>query len=227
MPPLVLLPGMNCTDDLWTECDLGGVITPKLDQDSVAAQVDRLLADLPPVFVLGGLSLGAIVALSVALRAPDRVAGLCVMSVNAKAPTPAQRAGWRSWLARLDDGDSPRALQHDILPELLTPGSLRTRPDLVERTLAMADATGVATVRSQLRMQLTRVDLRAGLREVVAPTLIVSGAMDAVCPPSFHAEIAAEVAHSEIVSVDGGHLLPLERPQTIGALIREWATASR
>lgn len=227
MVPLVLLPGMNCTAELWAECDLTGpVLIPALDETSVDAQVVRLLAELPPVFRLAGLSLGGIVALALAIRAPQRVVGLWVMSTNAKAPTGAQRAGWHSWLKRLDGGESPRALQNDIMSELLSSRVRRTRPDLIERALAMADATGAATLRAQLLMQLSRIDLRASLHTVRTPTLVISGQMDVMCPPSFHAEIASGIAGAALVSVEGGHLLPLEQPHTVGALMREAVRAT-
>src|SRR6478735_5212244 len=184
---------MNCTADLWTGCGVDDALTPVLGEQSIDAQVDRLLAELPPVFVLGGLSLGAIVAMALVARAPERVERLCLASTNAKAPTPAQHASWRTWIARIDAGESARSLQTEILGALLSPVAARDRPDLVERTLGMADATGTATLRAQLMMQGTRVDLRPALRDVTVPTLLVSGAQDALCPPEFHVEIAAEL----------------------------------
>jgi len=224
--PLVLLPGMNCTPDLWSGCGVDDALTPVLGEQSIDTQVDRLLAGLPPRFVLGGLSLGAIVAMALVARAPERVDRLCLVSTNAKAPTPEQRTSWRSWIDRLDSGESARELQADILPALLSPAAAEDRPDLVERTLTMADATGTATLRAQLRMQSTRVDLRPALRSVTVPTLLVSGAQDALCPPQFHVEIAAELARARIVTIDGGHLLPLERPDSVGALVRAWREPS-
>lgn len=222
MPPLVLLPGMNCTADLWTGCGLDDAISAPLGEASIDAQVDRLLEDLPAVFVLGGLSLGAIVAMALALRAPERVAGLCLVSTNSKGPKPAQRESWQRWLIRMDAGESPRQLQLSILESLLSPRVRATRPDLVERTLAMADATGATTLRAQLALQQTRTDLRAGLKRLRVQTLVVSGADDAICPPSFHSEIVSDIPHSRLVSLPGGHLLPVERPEIFGALVRDW-----
>ena len=214
---------MNCTADLWTGCGVDDALTPVLDEQSIDAQVDRLLAELPPRFVLGGLSLGAIVAMALVARAPERVERLCLVSTNAKAPHPRSS---RHRGGRGSTGSTPAraraSLQTDILAALLSPAAARDRPDLVERTLAMADATGTATLRAQLRMQSTRVDLRPALRDVTVPTLLVSGAQDAICPPQFHAEIAAELPRARVVTIDGGHLLPLERPDAFGALVRAW-----
>lgn len=223
MTPLVLLPGMNCTEDLWTGMGLDDAITPRLDEPSMAAQVDRLLAELPPVFMLAGLSLGAIVGMALAQRAPERVAALCVMSTNAKAPTDAQRAGWQDWTDRLDAGETPRSLQESLLPALLSDAG-RTRSDLVERTLRMGDDTGEPALRAQLKMQATRTDLRPGLGGLKMPVLVVSGQQDAICPPAFHAEIAAAVPQARFVSIEGGHLLTLERAADVGSLVRSWRT---
>lgn len=224
MSPLVLLAGMNCTADLWADAGLDGAVQPALDRPSTALQVEALLATLPARFVLVGHSLGAIVAMALALAAPDRVAGLCLVSTNAKAPTEAQRAGWQDWLDRLDAGADARELQHSILPALLGAAAIRDRPDLVERTLAMGAATGTARLRAQLQLQLDRGDLLARLPDLSAPTLVVSGLDDVITPPHFHTEIVTRMPDARLVSLDAGHLLPLERPKAFGSLLRSWQT---
>ncbi|SDQ59215.1 alpha/beta fold hydrolase [Microbacterium sp. cf332] len=222
MVPLVLLPGMNCTADLWAGTGLDDAVAPELGEDSLDAQVDVLLQTLPPVFAIGGLSLGGIVAMALALRAPERVAGLWIAAANAKAPTDAQRAGWRSWLERLDDGVRPADLQRDILGALLSPEARGHRPDLADRAVRMGGDTAPDRLRAQLRMQATRVDLRAGLRRVTAPSLVIDGAADALCPPAFLDEIAAALPRARRASVAAGHLIPLEEPQAFGGLVRRW-----
>lgn len=220
--PLVLLAGMNCTPDLWTGCGLDHALTPEMDADGLDAQVDRLLGELPPTFVIGGLSLGAIVAMAVTVRAPERVRGLVVTATNAKAPTPAQRAGWAGWLARLSAGGTPAQLQSEILPVLLSERVRTTRPDLVERTLRMAEQTPDATLAAQLRLQATRVDLLPGLGAVRVPSLVIAGRDDALCPPDFHDEIAAALEGSRLEQLEAGHLVPLEQPDAFGELVRDW-----
>lgn len=224
MSPLVLLAGMNCTADLWADAGLDGAVQPTLDRPSTSLQVEALLATLPTRFVLVGHSLGAIVAMALALAAPERVAGLCLVSTNAKAPTEAQRAGWQDWLDRLDAGEDARELQHSILPALLGAAAIRDRPDLVERTLAMGTATGTARLRAQLHLQLDRGDLLARLPGLSAPTLVVSGLDDVITPPHFHTEIVTRMPDARLVSLDAGHLLPLERPKAFGSLLRSWQT---
>ncbi len=221
---LVLLAGMNCTADLWADAGLDGAVQPVLDRPTIAQQVEALLAELPERFVLVGHSLGAIVAMSLALAAPDRVAGLCLVSTNAKAPTTGQRTAWQEWLDLLDGGTDARELQRSILPSLLGEDAVRERPDLVERTLAMGDATGEVRLRAQLQLQLSRGDLLARLPGLSVPTLVVSGLDDAITPPHFHTEIVTRMPDARLVTLDAGHLLPIERPQAFGSLLRSWQT---
>lgn len=227
MYPLVLLAGMNCTEDLWAGTGLDDAIRPALMHESMDAQVDALLGELPDRFVIAGLSLGAIVAMTLALAAPERVAGMCVVSTNAKAPTQAQRDGWDDWIARLDAGESPEALQESILASLLWAEAIRAQPALVDRVREMGRGTDAAALRAQLRMQGTRVDLLGRLTALPTPTLVVSGRDDVICPPHFHTEIASEISRARLVSYDGGHLLPLEKPREFGRLLNSWRAKHR
>ncbi len=227
MHPLVLLAGMNCTEDLWTGAGLGDAITPDLTLESMDAQVEALLEELPDRFVIAGLSLGAIVAMALAVRAPERVAGMCLISTNAKAPTPVQRDGWNDWMVRLGAGEKPESLQKSILPSLLSSDAIRERPALAERVLEMGRETGAMRLRAQLRMQGTRADLLGKLSGLRMPTLVVSGSEDVICPPHFHTEIAAELTRARLVSLDAGHLLPVEQPAEFGRLLRSWRAKHR
>ena len=217
---LVLLPGMGCTPALWSGLALPeGVLTPVLLEPSLDAEVDRLLDLLPARFALAGLSLGAIVAMALVRRAPERVSRLCLMSTNPYGPTPAQQEAWAAQREALRTG-SVRDLQTSLLPLLLS----SDRQDLVPLTLAMADETGEATYDAQLRLQTTRVDERPGLAEVRCPTLVVASRDDRLCPVARHEEVARLVPGARLeVLQDCAHLSPLEQPDAVSALLRSWA----
>lgn len=225
--PLVLLAGMNCTADLWADARFDGALRPVLDRPAIADQVSVLLADLPETSVLVGHSLGGIVGMALAAAAPERVAGLCLVSTNAKAPTDSQRDGWREWLTALDRGVQPRALQNSILEQMLGERTTRDRPDLAQRVLRMGDETGAERLRAQLRMQLTRTDLLSRISGLAMPILVVSGRDDVICPPSFHAEIVSTVHNARLVTLEGGHMLPLQRGADFGDLLRSWCAGYR
>ncbi|WP_422785644.1 alpha/beta fold hydrolase [Pseudonocardia spirodelae] len=213
-PPLVLLPGMNCSARLWGPAG-DGALHPVLDRPGLDEQVDALLAVLPARFALAGLSLGGIVAMALARRAPERVAGLCLAATSARAPTPGQRAGWAAALTRLDDGAPARDLQP--LDVLLHD---HAHDDLA---LAMADETGERRLAAQLRLQATRVDERPALAAVAVPTLVLAGEHDRLCPPGRHTEIADLVPGARLHVLPGaGHLLPVEAPDTVATLMGQW-----
>ena len=216
---LVLLPGMGCTPALWSRLTLpGDVVTPVLQEPSLHAEVDRLLELLPARFALAGLSLGAIVAMALVRRAPERVSRLCLMSTNPYGPTPAQQEGWAAQREALRTG-SARGVQFALLPLLLSPG----RQDLVPLPLAMADETGAATYDAQLRLQTSRVDERPGLTLVRCPTLVVAARDDRLCPVERHEEIVRLVPRAELVVLeDCAHLSPLEQPDLMAGHLRRW-----
>lgn len=223
--PLVLLPGMGCTAALWSRLDLGvDPIAAVLTEPSLDAEVTRLLDLLPDRFALGGLSLGAIVAMAVVRRAPERVSRLSLMSTNPYAPTEAQRVAWagqRDVLA----AESARVLQHRLLPSLLTPEVVAGRPDLVALTLGMADDLGSETYDHQLQLQTTRVDERPGLTRVIVPTLVLAARGDRLCGVDRHTEIARLIPGAMLTVIeDAGHLAPLEQPAVVSRLLRAWHT---
>lgn len=223
MSPLVLLPGMGCTAALWSGLELPGeVVTPVLEEPDLDAEVERLLALLPDRFALAGLSLGAIVAMALVRRAPGRVQRLALLSTNPYPPAPAQRTAWAKQRRTLAAAGA-RGLQASLLPVLLSPAVLTSRPDLVELTLGMADEVGEDRYDAQLRLQGTRVDERPGLRAVRCPILVVAARQDRLCRVDRHEEIVALVPGAELVVLEEcAHLSPLEQPAAVGGQLLRW-----
>ena len=64
--------------------------------------------------------------------------------------------------------------------------------------------------------------LRRRLSRVTAPTLIIHGAEDTLAPKAISEAYAAEIPDARLVDVEGGaHLVTLEKPDEIAALVRE------
>ena len=220
--PLVLLPGMNCSARLWSYLDIGPAIRPTLTVPSLAGQVDRLLDELPPRFALAGLSLGAIVAMALTRRAPERVSWLGLMSTNPYPPTEGQYSAWAAQRSALAGGRSSRDLQAELLPVLLSPRSVSDRADLVEQTLLMADEVGATALDAQLALQASRIDERDGLRQVRCPTMIIAARDDALCSVERHQEMRGLISGSELLIIENcAHLSPLEQPESISRAINQ------
>ena len=226
--PLVLLPGMNCSARLWEPVLASGELDPwlpdlrrpRVQGRSLDDCVDRLLEHLPPRSALVGHSLGAVLALALVRRAPDRVSRLALLAANARPPRPDQQAAWAAQRRALAEGASARSLQQRLLP-VLVPAARRA--DLEAAVLAMADEVGESDLDDQLAVQQTRVDERPALSRIGVPTLLLAGAEDALVPLARHDEIGLQVAGSTaVVLARTGHLAPLEEPVLVAAALARW-----
>nr|WP_272955456.1 alpha/beta hydrolase [Pedococcus badiiscoriae] len=224
--PLVLLSGMLCDANLWDglAARISDVVLPwpcRIDlDDSVAEMAASVLAEAPPRFALGGHSLGAIVALEVMRQAPERVTSLLLVNASPRGPSQLQQDTWARWRQRATDGELEQ-IARELAPALLGPAA-REDPATVQAVVSMADAVGVEGFLRQLAAQSTRPDSRASLGAIAVPVLVVSGELDDTCPPALQQELADGCEGSVLVTLHGGHMLPLEDPDSLADAVRAW-----
>ncbi|HJD83661.1 alpha/beta fold hydrolase [Kitasatospora aureofaciens] len=96
----------------------------------------------------------------------------------------------------------------------------------VEATARIVHACSAA-VRFHWAGVLDRLDVRAGLGRVTAPTAVVVGTADRLTPPVHAHRIVAELADPQgLLLLPGvGHMAPLERPVEVAAEIHRMAAA--
>src|SRR5207302_1804056 len=148
--------------------------------DSVPEMAESILASGPRRFALAGHSLGGIVALEIARRAPERVTRMALLNASARPASAGQLEVWAKLEARTDAGEFA-ALAHDYALTNLPTGR-REDGELVARVEAMALAIGPDALRRQLAAQRTRPDLRPTLSRVSVPALVLTGAEDEISP---------------------------------------------
>jgi len=225
--PLLLLPGLLCDHALWDHqarhlAELGPVTVADLTRDdSLGAMAARVLEAAPAVFDLAGLSMGGYLAFEILRRAPERVGRLCLVDTSARADTEEQAARRRGLmdLARRGQfkGVTPR-----LLPLFLHPDRLGDQA-LTGAVMAMAERVGPEAFLRQQRAILGRVDSRASLAAIAAPTLVIVGREDALTPLSAAEEIAGGIPGARLAVIeDCGHLSTMERPQAVTVLMRLW-----
>ncbi|MET9494149.1 alpha/beta fold hydrolase [Streptomyces sp. NPDC006552] len=219
--PVVVVPGMLCDASLWS-----GVTFPAdrevrhvaLERPDIGALAEDVLSAVPGPFVLVGLSLGAIVGFEALRRAPERIAGLCVMATNASAPRPGQYAAWRAMDGLIRAGRFEEVVEQ-TLPDMFPDRC--PSPEGARRYRRMAAAVGPDAARVQLAAQATRTDAAGALRAARCPAVVLSGAGDTLCPPAFHRTIAHAVPGARLRELpDAGHLLPWQRPDAVTAALR-------
>jgi pimeloyl-ACP methyl ester carboxylesterase len=226
---LVLIPGMLNNASLWDAVAPSirartHVVTPTFStQDSVAAMADAVLASTPPgSLALAGFSMGGWVTQEIARRAGDRVSRLALISSSAGPANANERdmltcAGAAA--AGFDD------ILERMLPIVMHPSRLDNQV-LRDAAITMWRDVGPAIYERQCRAAMDRPDLRATLRDLRIPVLITCGREDKVTPPALARELASLIPSAHLALVDRcGHLLPLERPDELVALLRQWLDA--
>ncbi|MBJ7414997.1 MAG: alpha/beta fold hydrolase [Niveispirillum sp.] len=228
--PLYLLPGLLCDEALWAHqinnlSDIADCTVADLTQaDSMEALAETVLAQAPERFALAGLSMGGYVAFEILRRAPERVIRLCLVDTSARPDTVEQRQRREAMLklARIGKfrGMSPRLLATQVHPDHVAV------PEIGGVVLAMTERVGRDAFCRQQASILSRPDSRSGLAAITVPTLVIVGADDAQTPPDRSQEIAAAVRGASLHVIPRcGHLAPLEQPERVTGLMREWLLA--
>ena len=201
------LPGHGAAGDAWP-CDVG-------------ACVDAVLAGAPARFALAGYSMGGRVALSLALRAPERVSRLVLVATTAGLADPAERAARRTadealagWIEAHDlDAFADRWLRQPLFAGDGPAATARAREDIARNT-----PTGLAaSLRAAGTGAMTPVWGRLG--ELTMPTTVVVGERDAKFR-AIGARLAAALPDSRTVVLPGaGHALPRTAPEALAAVM--------
>lgn len=232
MSTVVALPGMLCTERLWTQpgFELGPDIelAPMPLRGSTIDEMAASVLELPHRRMsLVGLSLGGIVALRVAAAAPERVSRLAVLSASARPPRPEQRTSWDNMAALAAEGAFATITPDLLMGALLNP-THQADPGIRETVIDMADDIGPERFLHQLSAQHSRTDLRPALAGITCPVLACAGADDTLAPVEANREIAEGVPTGELhVITDAGHLSPLEQPVEVSRLLRAWVSGER
>ena len=186
-----------------------------VDAVSVSLAVEEILSIAPPLFALVGFSLGGIVAMACATRAPTRVSHLGLIATNSAGPRPEQIELWNAWQQYLADDEFDRAVEEAT--SAMLPGA---EQEFWPLALRMAARVGPKTFDRQLQLQKTRVDLASELHKIRAPTAIIGGQLDPLCPPSRHEQIRANIVAADLTLFpDCGHLVTVERPDDTSELL--------
>jgi pimeloyl-ACP methyl ester carboxylesterase len=228
MHTLILLPGLACDAGLWA-AQLP-VLAPRAQVhvsdvhfrfDSLSEMADALLAAHEGPLVLAGASMGGMVAMHAALRAPQRVAALVLLGTSARADTP-DLVRLRSEACELfAAGRIDEVLRANVMFAFHPDNA--ADPALVEAYLALVRRAGADALIRQNRAVMARPDLRPELPRLRCPTLVMVGEADALTPPEHAREIASAIRGAELVTVPGaGHMLTMEQPQAVAQLLLDW-----
>jgi pimeloyl-ACP methyl ester carboxylesterase len=195
--------------DVWA-VDLPGRIdgsTPRSNVGALAAWLaDFLEVSGGPAYLVGH-SLGGAIALHLAFHEPDRVTGLALVSTAARLRvSPAVLAA-----VAASSADAPLDLDPAFGPT--TDPDIRSRYRTAQRGVprltAMADWAAC-----------DGFDIRAELRPLSVPTVVVYGSADWLTPPKFQPALAEAVGGTAVEVEGAGHMLPWEQPDRVATGVR-------
>jgi pimeloyl-ACP methyl ester carboxylesterase len=244
-PPLVVLNGFAATSADWDPSFIDGLsssnqlILPdsrgigRSTDDGRPFDVTQLAEDTMQVIeVLGferasvlGWSMGGFVAQALALRHPDRVNKLILLSTD-PGGADADLASAAVWSQLIDISGTPDEQARRLL-SLLFPGDLaqsvyrefgdvvaaaraRLSPDLVNRQAAVM-------------AEWHRTGAGNGLREISAPVLVATGTADIVIPPSNALKLINAISGAWLAQFNGGgHAFMAQYPCALADLINSF-----
>lgn len=226
-PPLVLVHGAGGTHRHWPEevrglpgrrviaLDLPGHgSSPGPAPAGVAGHARGVLGLMDALGLeaacLAGHSMGGAVALTLALEAPARVAGLCLVATGARlrvspavlqaTADPARLAAAAGSVAAWSFGASAgEALRREFVD-----GLLANAPGVVHGDFAACDA----------------FDVMGRLGEIRAPALVVCGSEDRLTPPKYSEFLRDRIAGARLETIPGaGHMVMREAPAEVARLV--------
>ncbi len=163
-----------------------------------------------------GLSIGGMVGQWLAANAPERIERLVLICTSAHLP-PAET--WHGRAAAVRAAGSPAAVADAVVGRWFTPEWAQRNPDAVSRHRQMVSKTPAEGYASCCEA-IAEMDLRAGLRRIAAPTLVIAGRQDPATPVEHGEAIAAAVPGARLeVLDDAAHLASVERAAAVNGLI--------
>jgi pimeloyl-ACP methyl ester carboxylesterase len=152
---------------------------------------------------VAGYSMGSAIAQELALRHPELVRSLVLMSTYARpdALWRSQLIFWR-WLAEV--APSERAFFEAFFTWVYTPRAHAdgTVGQIVEEALAFPYKQSVEAFQAQVDVCLAH-DTEDHLPEIGAPTLVLSGELDIILPPRFGRSVAVGIPNARFEVMPG------------------------
>ena len=238
--PLILLHAFPLSADMWRPQfervpegwrlltpDLRGfgpsATTPAQSLAEMAADIFAWMdaLDLDDAMI-GGLSMGGAVTLTMFGMVPERFSGMILANARAAADNEEGRAR-RDKLSQLVRASGAGAVADEMLPTLLGATSQRNRPHLVPMVRALIEGNTVEGLDGGIQAMKTRPDNTHLLPLVGRPALVIAAEEDALIPLAESETIRSLLPRAQLVVLpQAGHLSNVEVPDEFSAVVGDF-----
>lgn len=230
MTGMVLLPGVMCDAGLWQEmveplAPFGPLMYGDLSQAStLAAMASAVLAAAPVRFTLVGFSMGGYVAREMIRQAPERVERLILIASSSQQDSEQMHA-FKAATARalLASQDTFGGLGQKAIALSLSEshaGDARLHKHIHAMSLRMGRDAWCR------QLLMARDSDTARLHQISCPTLVVAAAADRMRSLQESAILQASIPDAVLeVIEESGHMIPLEQPDALAAVMTRWLLA--
>jgi len=193
---------------------------PAASLDDYAGDVADLLETINiERAVIGGLSMGGYVTLTLYRHAPELFAAMVLADTRADADTADVRRNRDRLIAVAESGGSA-AVADDMIPKLLGASTRATRPGTEMQVRALVAANIPRALIAAQRAMSNRPDSTSVLDSIEVPALVVVGEEDVLTPPPLASAMAARIARAQASVIPAaGHLSSLEQPAAFNAAL--------
>ncbi|MBO3269917.1 alpha/beta fold hydrolase [Hymenobacter defluvii] len=244
-PTLVFLHGFIESREIWTGFTrdfpndypifapdlLGhGDNTAPVVNYSMRAQADYVAKQLQQQniekAVLIGHSMGGYVALALAEKHPELVAGLCLLNSSALADTDEKKQNREKNIDFIERHGVEKFMNSFVRP-LFAPAHRDSMPEQLRMLENIGKATPKETFIGGLRAMAARADRTQVLREAQFPVLVIAGKEDLAVPFEQSIEVTqlAPVTYALFLA-EVGHLAYLEAPERTRQAVLDFAAVT-
>jgi 3-oxoadipate enol-lactonase len=173
--------------------------------------------------IWGGVSLGGMTSLRIAIRHPEAVLGLLLLNTNAgkgagkKVPSVeglnaplTMRFLWHTQFLKM------KVLQAGLFGRT----TLETKPDLQRIWVEKMQPISSKSMKNMVEAVLSASSILEQLSSIQVPTIIAGGAEDTALPMSASRDIHEEIGNSILIEIPQcGHSTPVEQPEKVTELL--------
>ena len=226
-PHVLFLPGMLCDQRVWQyQMDqLKDYCQPDFLDLRNYNRIDQMLSAIAKASTFEstiiGFSMGGYLALEYALQGEVLFSKMAIIGTTAKGYPESERNMRRKLLAQIQQGQYT-GMNLERLQLMVHPNQHQNN-ELLSLIKQMEQDSGEQVFVNQLTATLNRENREPSLTKIKQPTLIVGARQDQIAPYKAIETMASLIPNTELhILEDCGHMIPLEQPQTLTHILKEW-----